>query len=79
MPVTFARRLLPMLPAILLSLTWAWLTSGWAFSTPYKMLRLVLHMIALSVAIMLAHVRQHFLNPDIAGNLKLTVILFWQV
>ena len=48
-------------------------------STPYKMLRVVLHMIGLSIAIMLAHVRQHIPGPDTAGNLKSTIILFCQV
>jgi len=45
-------------------------------STSYKMLRLVLHVIALSTAIMLAHVRRHISGPDTAGNLKSTVNLF---
>ena len=45
-------------------------------STSYKMLRLVLHVIALLTAIMLAHVRQHISGPDTAGNLKSTVNYF---
>jgi len=50
----------------------------YTFSTQYKMLRLMLHMIALSMAIMPAHVRQHISNPGTAGSSKSRVILFWQ-
>ena len=39
-------------------------------SIVYMMLRLVLHMVALSVANMLAHVRPHLLHPNTAGNCK---------